>query len=174
MSLEITELEFEEIPRRIARLDDVLPIYRGCYEPDPDGGGYRWTRAAEAEHDRFVARVQALRQDQTIAVEKRQARQARREQQLIESEIARELRTAGVDPEDAVMLTALVRQRMRFVVEAVDDDLVVRVAAEDGGADLDFAVASFLTSEDGARYAPRPKCRSEGPLLAAMRGLWAH
>jgi hypothetical protein len=164
------DFEFDELPRQVEALSEVEPRFHGSYEPDPDGG-YRWTKAAERLHAEYATRARELavaHEDERKALE---AEIAAGRRQLVTSEVEDALRRAGVDGRDAPLVGALLRRDVAFDVELVDGDVRVRAGPEHGGADVDFVVASFLSSDVGARYAPRPETPREGPLLSAMRRL---
>lgn len=166
----MTDFEFDALPRRIESLSEVEACYREGYEPDPTGG-WCWTRDAERLHATYAHQFRELTATHAAELQKADARIAARERRIIDGEITNALCAAGVDSRDAPLVAALIRRDTRFTTELRGEDIEVRAAPEHGAADLDFTIASFLASDAGRPYAPRPQTPAEGPLLRQLRAM---
>ena len=129
-----------------------------------EGGGFKLHPVLAEDWDRYDAELAAL----DAKIEKRQAAV---EALTVKKALGEALETAGVKASHAPIVIAYLRERMKFTVENIEeDDPRVTVADAYGEVGVEFAVNTWLATDDAEAYRP-PAQVSDGPLAERMRKL---
>lgn len=152
-------------PRTISDLSDVPEDERDGYIPAGDGT-FKLHPVLAEDCDRYEAELAALDA-------KSRRTEAELERLIVRGEIRAVLERAGVKHNWVPGITALLRETMSF---AVDDVLAetpaVSVADAYGEVGVEFAVNTWLATEDADAYRPAPRA-TDGPLMERLRQLRA-
>ena len=152
-------------PRTINDLSDVPEDERDGYIPAEDGTFRLHPELVELcdrheeERAELEARTRKLRATLEDTAVKREVREA--------------LEGAGIKPQFVPVITAYLRERMTFNVDDMGEgDFRVTVADAYGEVGVEFAVNTWLATEDADAYRPAPK-PTDGPLMERLRQLRA-
>lgn len=152
-------------PRTITDLAEVPEDERDGYVP-AEGGGFKLHPVLAEDWDRYDAELAA--QDAKIA-----KRLAALEALTVKKALGEALEKAGVKASHAPLVTAYLREKMKFTVEDIEEDNPkVAVADAYGEVGVEFAVNTWLATDDAEAYRP-PVQVADGPMMERLRQLRA-
>ena len=151
-------------PRTINDLAEVPEEERDWYIASDDGTFRLHPELEEtcAQHEADLAELETRRTKAEAALHKI----------TVEREVRTALENGGVERKWLDGLTAYLSDKMNFSVEEVDGDFRASVADAYGEVGVEFAVNTWLATEDADAYRPAPKA-TDGPLMQRLRQLRA-